>query len=535
MTAITAFLRKTPITRLKDYFTAGGFTSLPPIDWAKPEPEVVEPLVKAVDSMSEEEKQRVILDAGRVAALADEPGQNALQNVVLNRAVFDTLEGANNRSLWVFLKEPDRFRLAEEVRYNDERRRGRSWNGFEVEKDCTVRRDPISVAAFTKAIRDRFETPHVHVDIFDRHRIILDDQECDLVQVAVYREGRPEDMLGFDAKSKLQRRIVKPVFEAALTYEAETGVIEVVANTLEDRRDLTAFMARELLGIDFKEKHIPWREYDLSMLLKPFDLPTDPEDGIMGVTVKELRFMELGERGERITLESMSGAERTIWEMAEKRIGLDIGGAGHLLPVATEAPEWVITRARFTIKFHPGPEGGRGKSLTLTVTMPGITVEHIFPQNPEPAWRSALDPDEYAQLSEKYLNTVGNLTLSGNNGRLGNKAFVDKRDMNDSGGEQGYRFSRLWLNRDLQTLEKWGVEEVEARAERIAKRFLEVWPAPNVDVLADADSEEVNIFDAEEPRYKRLEYALFFGSRLQVTQVAKLYAEVFERAPRAPA
>lgn len=157
MTAITAFLRKTPITRLKDYFTAGGFTSLPPIDWAKPEPEVVEPLVKAVDGMSEEEKQRVILDAGRVAALADEPGQNALQNVVLNRAVFDTLEGANNRSLWVFLKEPDRFRLAEEVRYNDERRRGRSWNGFEVEKDCTVRRDPISVAAFTKAIRDRFE------------------------------------------------------------------------------------------------------------------------------------------------------------------------------------------------------------------------------------------------------------------------------------------------------------------------------------------------------------------------------------------
>ena len=120
---------------------------------------MVEPLIKAVDGMSDDEKQRVVLDAGRVAALADEPGQNALQNVVLNRAVFDTLEGANNRSLWVFLKEPDRFRLAEEVRYNDERRRGKSWNGFEVEKGCAVRRDPIAVAAFTKAIRDRFETP----------------------------------------------------------------------------------------------------------------------------------------------------------------------------------------------------------------------------------------------------------------------------------------------------------------------------------------------------------------------------------------
>jgi len=165
----------------------------------------------------------------------------------------------------------------------------------------------------------------------------------------------------------------------------------------------------------------------------------------------------------------------------------------------------------------------------VDVTMPGITVEHIFPQNPEPGWRSALAPDEYALLGEKYLNTVGNLTLSGNNGRLGNKTFLDKRDMNENGGEQGYRFSRLWLNRDLQGLERWGVEQVEARADRIAQRFLEVWPAPSVGVAADADTDEVNIFDAEEPRHKRLEYAVFFGSRLEVTQVARLYAEVFEQ------
>ena len=397
MTAIAAFLRKTPVIRLQDYFTAGGFTSLAPVDWTKPESEVIEPLIKAVDNMSDDEKLRVVLDAGRVAALADEPGQNALLNVVLNRAVFDTLEGANNRSLWVFLKENDRFRLAEEVRYNDERRRGRSWNGFEVEKDCSVKQDPIAIAAFTKAIRERFQTPHVHIDIFSRHRVILDDQECDLVQVAVYREGRPEDILGFDTNSMLSRRIVKPVFEAALTYEADTGVIEVVANTLQDRKDLTAFMARDLLGIDFDEKHIPLREYDLSMLLKPFDFPTDEEDGIMGVTVKELRFMELGERNERITIESMSGAERSIWEMAEKRIGLDIGGTGHTLQIATEAPEWIITRARFTIKFYPGPEGGRGKSLTLTVTMPhGSSLKDMTPHE--------------RLIGEKYLRRWGILT-----------------------------------------------------------------------------------------------------------------------------
>ena len=46
MTAIASFLRKTPVTRLHDYFTGSGFTSLPPVDWTKPEAEVVEPLIK---------------------------------------------------------------------------------------------------------------------------------------------------------------------------------------------------------------------------------------------------------------------------------------------------------------------------------------------------------------------------------------------------------------------------------------------------------------------------------------------------------
>jgi UDP-N-acetylglucosamine pyrophosphorylase len=73
-----------------------------------------------------------------------------------------------------------------------------------------------------------------------------------------------------------------------------------------------------------------------------------------------------------------------------------------------------------------------------------ITVEHIFPQKPDTQWKSMLKKDEYEELEEKYLNTLANLTLSGNNGSLGNRYFTDKRDMNIDGKEQGYKFSRLW-------------------------------------------------------------------------------------------
>jgi uncharacterized protein with ParB-like and HNH nuclease domain len=165
----------------------------------------------------------------------------------------------------------------------------------------------------------------------------------------------------------------------------------------------------------------------------------------------------------------------------------------------------------------------------VDVTVPGITIEHIFPQNPDTGWRNTVDEDDYAAMGEQYRNTIGNLTLSGNNGRLGNKTFAEKRDMNHDGGEQGYRFSRLWLNRDLQTLDDWNVAQVEVRAERIAQRFLEVWPAPSVDVLVGSDVDEINIFEAEEPKFKKLEYAVFLGNRLWVTQVSRLYVEVIQR------
>jgi len=407
MTSIPAFFRKTPLNRLQDYFTRTPLPSLPPIDWTKPEPEVIGPLIKAVDDMSPEDRQRIILDAGRVAALADEPGQNALQNVVRNRTAFDELEGPNNRSLWVFLNEPERFRMAEEVRYNDERRRGRLWSGFEVEKDRTVRKDPASVSAFTAAIRDRFDTANVQVDVFDRHRVILDNQECDLVQIAIYREGRAEDMLTFGEDTKITRNVVYPVFEAAMTYEAATGVIEVVASNRDDRLELTRYMAKHLLGIDFEERHVPFREYDLGILLKPFDFPSDMEDGIESVTVKELRLMDLGDPKERVTLEVLPGCERTIWDMARRRIGLGIGsGMPGVFPEARAAdvPSWIVTRARFTIRFRAAREGARGKSLTLIVTMPhGCNLKDMTPHE--------------RLIGEKYLRRWGILKDDLNVGR----------------------------------------------------------------------------------------------------------------------
>jgi uncharacterized protein with ParB-like and HNH nuclease domain len=158
-----------------------------------------------------------------------------------------------------------------------------------------------------------------------------------------------------------------------------------------------------------------------------------------------------------------------------------------------------------------------------------ITIEHIFPQNPDPKWKIELGQDEYDFIKENYLNTIGNLTLSGNNGRLSNKSFIEKRDMNFDNKEQGYKFSRLWLNRDLKEKDFWNKEEIEKRAENVAKRFLQIWEFPAIQIESEGTNDEVNIFDAEEPKHKKLEYAIFFNQKLEITQVAKLYVEIFRQ------
>jgi len=158
-----------------------------------------------------------------------------------------------------------------------------------------------------------------------------------------------------------------------------------------------------------------------------------------------------------------------------------------------------------------------------------ITIEHIFPQNPDPKWKIELGQEEYNFIKENYLNTIGNLTLSGNNGKLGNKPFIEKRDMNIDGKEQGYKFSRLWLNRDLKEKEKWNKEEIEKRANEISERFMKIWEMPEIEIEQESDNDEVNIFDAEDPKHKKLVYAIFFDQRLEVNQVAKLYIEVFKQ------
>jgi len=399
MASISTFLRKTPVPALRAYFEAAAFNFSVAIDWDGEEADVVQPLVKAANGMEDAEKARFLLDAERVSNLADEAGNTALLSVVQDQATFDTLEVGYACSLWVFLNESGSFRKAEEVLYTDHRRHGRAWDGFVLAENCEVSTDPVALAAFTSAIRERFRTDNVQIDVFERQRLGHDDDMTKLIQVAIYREGRPGAALRFSDAGNLTRHVDKPVYEAALTYEPDTGAIEVIADRKDTRIDLTRFMARDLLGLPFEEKRLPVLQYDLDVLLQPHGFARDFRDGIEAVTVTALRLVANDEVPDRFTVEKSAFGNRTIWETAAHRFPNDnpLGGG------------WSVAHAKISVKFGPTATEPRGKTIALSITTPtgcnlkGITArEQLIKEKYLRRWGLLADSD----LGDHDLETV---------------------------------------------------------------------------------------------------------------------------------
>ncbi len=111
------------------------------------------------------------------------------------------------------------------------------------------------------------------------------------------------------------------------------------------------------------------------------------------------------------------------------------------------------------------------------VNIESYTIEHILPQNPDLSekWKTELGSNS-KEVQEKYLHTIGNLTLTGYNSELSDSTFIEKRDM-----KGGFRDSPIRLNSDLGKLEHWNEHEILKRAEKLAQTALKIWPYPSID------------------------------------------------------
>ncbi|GAA9996548.1 DUF262 and DUF1524 domain-containing protein [Helicobacter pylori] len=137
------------------------------------------------------------------------------------------------------------------------------------------------------------------------------------------------------------------------------------------------------------------------------------------------------------------------------------------------------------------------------------TIEHIMPQTLTEEWEKDLG-ENFQEIHNKYLHTIGNLTLTGYNPEYSNKSFQEKRDM-----EKGFKDSPLRLNQGLRDLESFGEEEIKKRANDLADLALKIWTYPKLDAETlekykpKKDKKEKKVYDLSSYKFSPHSRELF--------------------------
>lgn len=106
------------------------------------------------------------------------------------------------------------------------------------------------------------------------------------------------------------------------------------------------------------------------------------------------------------------------------------------------------------------------------VSVDNYSIEHVMPQNPDLSqeWRSELG-ENWKEVQERLLHTIGNLTLTGYNPEYSDKSFAEKKSM-----KNGFLDSPLKLNRSIAESKTWNENSIIQRGRSLAEEAVKIWP-----------------------------------------------------------
>ncbi|GAA9615512.1 DUF262 and DUF1524 domain-containing protein [Helicobacter pylori] len=157
------------------------------------------------------------------------------------------------------------------------------------------------------------------------------------------------------------------------------------------------------------------------------------------------------------------------------------------------------------------------------------TIEHIMPQKLTEEWERDLG-ENFQEIHNKYLNTIGNLTLTGYNPEYSNNSFQEKQGM-----EKGFKDSPLRLNQGLRDLESFGEEEIKKRANDLADLALKIWTYPKLDAETlekykpKKDKKEKKVYDLSSYKFGSHSRELFDILRKEIKDLDEKIVENFNQ------
>lgn len=181
-----------------------------------------------------------------------------------------------------------------------------------------------------------------------------------------------------------------------------------------------------------------------------------------------------------------------------------------------------LYRKNALCKFLLSTIENQGKEKLVTNN---LTIEHIMPQNRNlsTAWQKMLG-EEWQDVQETYMHTLGNLTLTGYNSELGDKPFLDKKAMLE---ENKTKIIRLYS--DVKNKDEWNKETIEKRAERLANEIIDIFPIekPEKEIsFIDPRYMEYTCEDPDNATNKTPNYYVLLGERVIVKNFADMLKSV---------
>lgn len=181
----------------------------------------------------------------------------------------------------------------------------------------------------------------------------------------------------------------------------------------------------------------------------------------------------------------------------QEMVGNNAGTSGSYMPTDSQMHEFLnyanvykrpalrIILDRLELANNPAP-----------VDLSSLSIEHLMPQTPTEEWLAELDTDEETYINN--LHRLGNLTLAAkqDNSRMSNLGWEYKNEILKG-------TSHLTLNLELISIEKWKLDNIDARTSSLIDKICEVYPYPHV-VIASSEVAIVDEIKARECAVKKM-------------------------------
>lgn len=160
-----------------------------------------------------------------------------------------------------------------------------------------------------------------------------------------------------------------------------------------------------------------------------------------------------------------------------------------------------------------------------TLDTENLSIEHIMPQNKNlsMSWQKMLG-ENWQSVHEKYLHTLGNLTLTGYNSELGDKPFEKKKEKLE---ETITHITVLYS--DVKDKSEWNSVNMEKRAKRLAEIILKLFPIeqPKTKIeFTDPHYKLYTLANPDDATYKTVNYFEFLGERVNVSSFAEMVRSI---------